>query len=834
MGDEYAIKRRKATIEETNANTPIEGIDAAEQAKALGLEEGVRRKQMLDDQCLMMDSIDKFIKIADEQPAYKNFMMVDGEPGMLMHDLVGKKEISPLFGLTPAQLSLLMPKIKLYKVYYDENNKKGTEKELIFPDHTSPTEIERITANKRGRGEGVGIKSFSYEFAGKNPAEGGIANCVLKLYFQDINTMLTEPDDPKQARFLDLLVPKIRSRDEEYFRIKVVAGWADPIDPKGILIDNKLRKKIRESNTVLFLNLVKHDIDYREDGSVEVTIEYRGAMEGAMSNNRSDLFIETEAEKRVKDLQNRLNRASKDDDIFRGEADSKMQKDIQYNIAIATAKDKQEKYSRLIRDIRDRGKVFYFDIDHTFIEDEEEDRERLQAKYGTTPGLTDQEADLYFKNIKEVQRKKAMKSLKVFRVKGNSRELQILLRNLGKVEKEEGKKLWLNYLKMSSEKHRENIDKIISQTFVDTTPTRLEKGKKRVTFVYAGDIIDSVLSRFYQNSRIGFQNMEAIVGSLSYQKVIKGDKQLKAVTESVNIANVPISLQLFIAWYTKEVIARQREHYYIGDFLKDFITKLIIPAVGRTCSVDFSNRRPEVSIGNVTVGGRGIRGDKPPIPRTPNGKTNIMEIRKATIGEKVLTDGTNKQINNLFHYFIIYATIDKPSQNLSGNFNDDLQKGIYHLTLGADKGLTKSIKFSKTDLAYEAEHRATSDTSDTEKLFDRYNATITMVGNNLFRPGIYVYIDTSLAGLSRNPRKSSISRTLGIGGYYQITKVEHVNSQDDYETVLDCQWITDGTGKIKPESHVIRQNANDRNKIGHVQRKVNLINYSEDRKKTFF
>ena len=63
-----------------------------------------------------------------------------------------------------------------------------------------------------------------------------------------------------------------------------------------------------------------------------------------------------------------------------------------------------------------------------------------------------------------------------------------------------------------------------------------------------------------------------------------------------------------------------------------------------------------------------------------------------------------------------------------------------------------------------------------------------MYGNNLFIPGMEVYIDPNSLGFGDPRDLDSAARKLGIGGYYSITKVSTSFSGGVLTTNLQCQF----------------------------------------------
>ena len=115
----------------------------------------------------------------------------------------------------------------------------------------------------------------------------------------------------------------------------------------------------------------------------------------------------------------------------------------------------------------------------------------------------------------------------------------------------------------------------------------------------------------------------------------------------------------------------------------------------------------------------------------------------------------------------------------------DFNYGIYHFVLGADRGLLKRAVFDRTDQPYLSEGRVARDRQlGANQLRELYNVSLRLYGNNIIKPGQYIYVTPYPMGFG-NPRyPRSISRTLGIGGYHLVTSVHSVIDRNGYETSL--------------------------------------------------
>jgi len=138
---------------------------------------------------------------------------------------------------------------------------------------------------------------------------------------------------------------------------------------------------------------------------------------------------------------------------------------------------------------------------------------------------------------------------------------------------------------------------------------------------------------------------------------------------------------------------------------------------------------------------------------------------------------------------------------LGGSKEKDAEMGIYRLVLGADVGPLKSISFSKNDAPYLGEAKVTGDNSIADDLGGGavYNFNAELVGNSLFVPGQYIYIDTFYLGVGspnadgENGKEHSIANRLRLGGYYNISKVESTFERGNFSTAIEGIWESAGS-----------------------------------------
>lgn len=312
----------------------------------------IAEERRYQEQCFLLYWL-QYLATENKHIDYSSaFYPIDGDPETMVSVLTGKQGLGPLFNLTPYKLSFLVPKIRLYKVF-KRNPDRAAEAieydvEFIFPDnifgitasgHASgdPSEnqphAESMLMSKTGRGTGVGLSEFSWEYQGTNPAEATnklLAN--ISLRFTDLQELFVKrgpitleshikggkvvEGHPKESgndidvnyRFVDLIMrtategsesgqtsvsaadevcKQYRQWDPTYYEIKALVGWSfksgHPFTAAEI-------GALEAGNIGLYLTLVDHVIGYNEDGTVDLSCTYRAAVEGMLDSDFCDLF----------------------------------------------------------------------------------------------------------------------------------------------------------------------------------------------------------------------------------------------------------------------------------------------------------------------------------------------------------------------------------------------------------------------------------------------------------------------------------------------------------------------------------------------------------------
>ena len=715
-------------------------------------------------------------------------------------------DISAFLNLTPDIQAALVPKIRLFKVMSRDGQLE--EVEIVFPTRMSDKASSfQVRDEKFSRGDGCGIKDFTMSFQGGNPATSRKdMNASLTLFFQDFAEFVkmrrtsdlfknSANVETPEYRYVDLLLmpgstgghssPKHPfNYNASDYRIRADVGWsirkdtnfknlvkqrikpakikieADREETKTISGYERLASALQKINKSYFLNRIEDNIDFREDGSVEITIEYAGYIESEFRSNRLDALLTPELLKEKTVINEEY-----DEIIKKGickENKNRFEELVSTYSAIEAdfiARSHRSIVNRLLT----REKLHYCFIDEKDIS--------LFAKNG------------YFFGPPTLYLPKEIKTI----VGGDDFEITTKQVAADKNDEGAGKK-----------------EKFYDSSLEDFADWPMNKAGSLVTFFYLGDLIDVCLDCMYKvdKPREPMDDLKKtmfLLGSFDYYDI---NNNLK----NINMSQIPISTEYFFEWMNDKVIKNKRRSYPITLFIRDLCNKMISELMQEVC-VNAGKVEKSIRFNTMNLINAGF-----PVTAMPNfvdaseekGQYGLNVTDSYRIGD--LPFDTNipeeKTINDAENIFVVYAVVPTDGNNHNGRGQSiaDGETGIYHFQLGADRGLLKRIKFNKTDIQYLREARFfNTGFNGLAQLGAVYSISVEMFGNSLFYPGMEIFIDPrNLGGSDFDPTKqASIANFLGIGGYHMITKVEQSLGPGKYSTTIEAMFVYSGDGSSR-------------------------------------
>ena len=772
-------------------------VNTIVQQRATLTEEQIEDRQRFYKQCALMMNIGKLNTKFEEQilarQATESFdgPMKDKPFGgrfwraksrnkeSLMTNLVSSEDSSYMFEIPPHVMTQLTPKFRLYKVMNDQS---GTLKqtEFIFPRFTDLNrdknfkknqgtnqegEIPSFLAAQFDKGDGLGLKSFSINFNGTNPAEArNDIKGEMSLFFQSFADFTRKriSNNGDGYRFVDLIIQPepddnnmsqgikittLRQYEPTFYRIRVDMGYNIPKagDIQGISSDDliSLQNALKSMNKSYYLCMIDHDFNIKNDGTVEMKFTYRAYLETALKSLRFDALTTPELAKK------RIENQSKLFDIATSERCTKDElKELQLAIAGSEEELVLNSLNSIMTRMYSRSKIFNVTIDN-------EDR-----KFFLDRG--------YFKNCNLLN--------------------DAVTDTNGTATGDLGVVLNRNFLSENSEVNfRRDID--------DT----------KIQFFFFGDILHTILDALNdpdtRTVAVGMENTKIVLGSFDFDPY-----QSNSGGVSLNISNIPISVDFFSEWFKENVLNQKssRRTFPILNFIRSLSNYVVSNALLETCV----NRNVENALlfqtGQVSVVSAT---NSDPLSEMIDLRTMIIDTdeRRGVGGSGLPLNGDtggSPNVEDFYHYIVLNANGSSLTYAGRGKYEDDIKKGRFHVEIGSNRGIVKTVKFSKTNMQYLREARFMRNGVDgLLQLSSVYKASVEMFGNTLFYPGMELWINPyGFGGLPLgNPQQGgdnrSLANMLGLGGYHTITSVSTTLTPTGFTTSLDSQHYYSGDGE---------------------------------------
>lgn len=753
------------------------------------------RASRMQEQCFLIHNFEAFAE-SNQSEVFSNFVPIHGNPTEIVQKLLSIPDLAQIMSIRPYLMSSLVPQIKLYKVHYPSADSKGVSVEIPFEDHLNPTSIDDITKSGYSRGMGAGLVSFEWELLGTNPAESdNNIKAKLKLHFNSLEDLIATrgSHEGQDISYVNLVEPTskflndgaggtktsegTRSWNSKYFAVKVSCGYGEPT---GAIWDENpdMANAIRNARQIFTLGIIGHSLEFKEGGAVDLEIEYLAYAEGALSHKNADVMLigrtdaleQREAERRkeresaakkVSD-ENSNNKCLKKDD--RVDDAKEEQKDLLEDQKEDEAEDKYILYSSLINALEETGRIYSIKLKPEHI--------------GIVKG------EQFKGDSAAAARAEGSVSINKEWVMGN--------RTISKGGS-------LDNLIGAAKSAKDPEDRAdVVKDFNNSEATAPEPDELEVFYFHYGDLLNVALRCLYETGTPQLERIKVITGPYVYSSPKSGQ-----LLDQYNIADIPISLNLFQVWFMNKVIKPQIEKYTLKSFIKDSITGLVGAAMQPECfGKDYGSAPAHLSLQMLQV------------PSAESDKCRVTGIAtQGKIGNKrvmsladILPYPAAVKAENAETYSYVFmfvsangAKIFSPPQDGEGTREArDSKLGTYHFRIGADGGLMKKIKFNKTDQPYAREARMQTE-GDQGLAFLRevYNADIEMFGNAIFRPGMHIYVDPSSVGLGDPSKIRSIASKMGLGGYFLVTNVKCAIEAGKFQTDLKTIWVNSGSGKAE-------------------------------------
>ena len=315
----------------------------------------------------------------------------------------------------------------------------------------------------------------------------------------------------------------------------------------------------------------------------------------------------------------------------------------------------------------------------------------------------------------------------------------------------------------------DNLSKMLNRT--TGTFSRGSDGMN-VNFTTIGDILDVAVGltegggQYLENQKVRIL-LGPMSGLLSLTNTEEnGRRNLSSIMTT--LAEFPISIGALQAFWVQHVVAPGRQTEYT---LQEFIDDLFDTFLHRLINSAYRNLLGGISLARIKL-------DVIFFNAAYKIEPGYYDITQLPTGPEKPNELDLININNTSNYWSYYVLrISNPSPSYLdpslGMEEKNAENGIYTLRYGEANSLVKEMSFSRDKAPGLREARILEEGDDQAGFMqEKYDATIKMYGNALFRPGMYIKIDPrgEVTGI-KNPH--FLSRVLGIGGFYVVHSVDH-------------------------------------------------------------
>lgn len=839
--------------------------------------------------------------------------------------LTGKTEVPNLSKLKTFQYSALVPKIRLFRV----NAQDDSEYQFVF----NKDYKYNVLDDNYLVGNNCGIKSINWILAGTNPVSaektievkiefyfdsinafsGGSYDEMLKLWNSKtpnlLNTQFDNPTAKQTTNYWSLIYhPGVApdSYEGSLFRIKAIVGW-EQIDTNIIneIFKDKLNlnEELYDSDLVMYLNLIQHNFNFNEDGTIRLTANYIASIENTFSSKRFDLL------KGLKESINKLTDYTYQSlvgdpfiNLVTGTPSATGEELLTYNpnersqqigeaLFNETGTTDYLSYSQIERKIRfltylnnggtlDKLKQELKNCsspvdltDLTGIPEGTNFNGRLQDQISLYEGRLQTLRTAIDENatkIKSVYYSKLIDKI----IEQQTDDADLISRSFYAVQLDAASVAswldWKNGIKQDKPAFLAKVTKAdegaVDGTLKDLEPPKeegLTLGKaakfvvsglvaglgfagtaaasyfnlnettedvikqeetissKIILFTTIGHIVDAAYKVIDENlpknglDRKEFERNKIVFSTFASSLIDPNNPKIKS------LASIPISINNLTKFLDEIMYKRGVTELSLYNFIKELTIKVAEPALeSREVRREEANKYASTSISNtiITLGSydpsehplddyvieilrdppnllRGL-GTSPfsgPLKKLGSEKRIDLSLtEKSDLADLFLTRSNLKVgSRNLFpfNYYIFY---DRFNKDFAGNESlvDDEKRGIYHYTLAQDYGLVKSINFKKIDQPFLKESKSVGKkTIYLGQFRDLYNAEVKMIGNNIYHPGMILFIKPNVEFgkvISNDPNAPTFAQITGVGGYYSVIKVTSEITDEAYTTTLDC------------------------------------------------
>jgi len=809
-------------------NEPDQSGEEEEKAKSIEFQE----------QCFLLANITRITKMGKgkkELPyvggAGNASLILDGSSFGFMNVLTQNPNQSAFFNMQTSDIGHLQPMIRLFKVTQSGTGSAETEQEISFDSHLTPGDVTNFFNDKGARGHGVGIQDFTFSFEADNPfAIKKSIKAKLTLFANSFEELLKDRqalDGSGVYKYIELALKTGGANTAEIakrmnpnitgvaidnlaklnFRLKAIVGWADPIGnldsfgsgltyEEGGVSKNELKDAIYDSFITLNLTPTVHEFNIDEYGRVQFVLSYLAYVEDFFDQPSFNIFTHPSVGANI--IERKLKLKEYNRDCSREEV-AKLKEDMQKENKLI--EDKELALKTLLWTMLGAGegesKIYYIAIPNEsitkfnslgpFYKLEDPGIERLSgaAADDAESELRTELTETLKEDFKEEEEEPGVLDSAATAV----------LSAVGLVEGPEAEKVPADLMENT------NVGFFYASALFDVILAGIEKNLSPMGGLMealdgkegelnAADLAQEKANivKFYTQ----FQKFRLLLGPLEIV-----DPKNDFIIQGISLGDIPVSVRYFQEWLTKKLLKKSQAEYTLAKFANDFFNDLVRNFLNNdTCFQGSTKQKARLQQGAITSYQTGEH-DEVTEQMVAAGTTRLNAM---TMGQPILNvsglrglpvSNPGGALEN--HFLTFFAGRVQPSSMMQGDRQSDEKRGLFHYSLGRDRGIVKTINLQRTDSPGLTEFRFEQEGyHGLEQLRYVYDVDIDTYANVNAFPGSYIYIEPR--GFS--PSTSIDLTKLGIGGYCMIIRSEHSFGPGKAESKITAKWVADTGGAI--------------------------------------
>jgi len=527
-------------------------------------------------------------------------ILMDGGSYGFLNKLTQNPKLTRFYNALNHELSNLQPKIRLWKVIFDEEGNEQ-EVEIKFESHFSAADLDMFK-NSVARGVGAGLKSFNFVYDGSNPfSVKKSIKANLKIFANTMSEILRDRpshyvDDqgtlqPTTYRYSDLamktwntaaesaedteesatpapcgaptfdILSENTEKSELNFRLKAEVGFSQPINEMSSMHE-KLREALSESFVTLNLTPTVHNFEIDEMGRVIFNLNFLAYIEQFFDQSMFNVFSSSDIEL------NRIFRKLMMKHYNSQGCDSERISQQKEDFATEIKGETEQAIASLIGDMMTEDLIYYVNLPYAKI--------TSFLSYGPHSTYDDFIGDNSLVIRSNAQHNELLKTRVASALStafgadsqagtSDAEKNQIQAALLGNDPREAD----LSFFYLS-----DLIDMVLVK--IETGITRTIENIDDISLRPGGHVIACEEKRAkkkdYLNAQKNLKKLRIMLGpmELSHPKSADGYSSVH-----VNLGDCPISVKYFVEWLTSKMLQKDEVTYNLTKFVNDLINNLI-------------------------------------------------------------------------------------------------------------------------------------------------------------------------------------------------------------------------------------------------------------------